>query len=262
MSDKRAERFNQIISILRQQSGASIKDLAEQLDVSPMTVRRDLEALEGQGVVTLFHGSVVYNENDGNSDFGKEPDYAAMIAATSHAAEKRRIGRKAAELINPEDVVIIDSGTTAEALARAIPEDMPLTLLCCSLNVLQVIAPRPHVRVLVAGGRYHPDTQMFESLEGIAFIERNRALKAFVSAAGINSELGVTCLYEYERNTKVAILKHALTKILIADSSKFGKVLPVFFADYHDFDILVTDDKLSQADTAPLEEAGVKVLKA
>jgi DeoR family deoxyribose operon repressor len=262
MNDKKADRLSQIIAILRQRGGANITGLAKHFDVSPITVRRDLKDLEDQGMVTLFHGAVTYRENNSEPNSREEPDYAAMIATTSHAAEKRRIGRKAAELIKPEDVVIIDSGTTAEALARAIPEDMPLTILCNSLNVLQEIASHPRVRIMVAGGRHHADTQMFESPEGIAFIERNRCQKAFVSAAGINLELGVTCLYEYERNSKVAILRNALTRILIADSSKFGTVMPTFFANIQDFDILITDDKLSQADTAAVEESGVKVLRA
>jgi DeoR family deoxyribose operon repressor len=262
VSDKKADRLSQLMLILRQHGGANIKGLAKYLDVSPITVRRDLKDLEDQGMVTLFHGSVTYHESSSKSDSGEEPDYTAMIAATSYAVEKRRIGRKAAELIKPEDVVIIDSGTTAEALARAIPEDMPMTLLCNSLNVLKVVARYPNVRILVAGGRHHADTQTFESPEGIAFIERNRSQKAFVSAAGIDPELGVTCLYEYERNSKVAILKNALTKILIADSSKIGRMMPTFFANIQDFDIFITDDKLSQADTAALEKTGVKVLRA
>jgi DeoR family deoxyribose operon repressor len=144
----------------------------------------------------------------------------------TNIVEKRKIGRKAAELINPHDVIIIESGSTAEQVARAIPEDMPLTLICYSLNVLQAVARKPKINIIVAGGHYHSDTLMFESPEGIALLQRNRAIKAFISAAGVNLSLGVTCLHDYERNTKTAVLQNALTKILIVDSSKIGKVFP------------------------------------
>ncbi|MCE1158002.1 Deoxyribose operon repressor [bioreactor metagenome] len=260
MQDKRTARFNQLTSILRKNGGARISELAGILSVSHMTVRRDLEILERQGVVNVFHGSVVFNEISASSTTEPGSEYLAKIVEITNIVEKRKIGRKAAELINPHDVIIIDSGSTAEQVARAIPEDMPLTLICYSLNVLQAVARKPKINIIVAGGHYHSDTLMFESPEGIALLQRNRAIKAFISAAGVNLSLGVTCLHDYERNTKTAVLQNALTKILIVDSSKIGKVFPSFFANLKDFDTMITDNKIREEDAAVIQDLNIEVV--
>jgi DeoR family deoxyribose operon repressor len=85
---------------------------------------------------------------------------------------------------------------------------------------------------------------MFESPEGINLISRTRSDKAFVSAAGVHAELGVTCANPYELETKKAILSSSKTKILLVDSSKFGKTKIAYFADLRDFDMVITDTEI------------------
>jgi DeoR family deoxyribose operon repressor len=126
--------------------------------------------------------------------------------------------------------------------------------------VLQAVARKPKINIIVAGGHYHSDTLMFESPEGIALLQRNRAIKAFISAAGVNLSLGVTCLHDYERNTKTAVLQNALTKILIVDSSKIGKVFPSFFANLKDFDTMITDNKIREEDAAVIQDLNIEVV--
>ena len=258
--DKRSQRLNEIINVLKRRNGASIKELSRELDVSHMTVRRDLSMLEAQGVVTLFHGGAVYNVRDGGAD--AESEYSLVSAESEHVAEKRRIGRAAAALIEPDDILIIDTGSTTEAVARELPTDTPLTLLCYSLNVLQEATRRPAINLIFAGGNFHPNTLMFESPEGIALIERNRAAKAFISAAGISFRLGVTCLNSYERDTKVAAIQSSLSRILVADSSKFGKIQPSYFADIVDFDVVVTDEGIPEEYAEGLRERGIRLIIA
>jgi DeoR family deoxyribose operon repressor len=260
VNDKRTTRFNKLISILRKNGGARISELAEILDCSHMTVRRDLKILERQSIVHVFHGSVVFNEISASPNSESGGEYLTNIAETENLSEKREIGRKAAELIDPHDVIIIDSGTTAEQVARAIPEEMPLTLICYSLNVLQAVTRRPNINIIFTGGHFHNDTLMFESPEGIALLQRNRAIKAFISAAGVNLTLGVTCLHDYERNIKTAALKNALKKIIIVDSSKMSKVFPSFFADIKDFDIMITDSWIKEEDVNTIRELGIDVI--
>lgn len=87
---------------------------------------------------------------------------------------------------------------------------------------------------------------MFQSPEGISLISRTCANKAFISAAGISSKMAVTCIDQYEIETKKAAIASALTKILLADSSKFDKVCPAMFANLTEFDMIITDKGLSE----------------
>jgi DeoR family deoxyribose operon repressor len=260
MIDKKSQRLNEILNVLKRRNGASIKELSRELDVSHMTVRRDLGMLEEQGLVTLFHGGAVYNQRDNPTDADSE--YSLVSAESEHVSEKRRIGRAAADLIEPGDILIIDTGSTTEAVARELPVDTPLTILCYSMNVLQEVTRHPQIDLIFAGGNFHPNTLMFESPEGISLIERNRAEKAFISAAGVSLRLGVTCLNSYERDTKVAAIRSSLSRILVADSSKFGKIQPSYFADVGDFDVVVTDEGIPEEYADEFRERGIRVVIA
>ena len=95
--------------------------------------------------------------------------------------------------------------------------------------------------IIFAGGYFHPQTMTFECSEGIELIKRTRADKAFVSAAGIHNELGITTVYPHELQAKKAILSSAKSRILVVDSSKFGQTKSVYFADMSSFQTVITD---------------------
>jgi DeoR family deoxyribose operon repressor len=103
---------------------------------------------------------------------------------------------------------------------------------------------------------------MFESPEGRELITRHRATKAFISAAGVNSEFGVTCSNAYERETKRVSIESAVQKILVADSSKFGVIRSDYFADLEDFDAVVTDGALEESYREELEQLGIQLYLA
>src|SRR5690606_3879851 len=99
---------------------------------------------------------------------------------------------------------------------------------------------------------------MFESAEGVSLIQRIRANKMFVSASGIHKELGITCANNYEVVTKRSALNSSYTKILLADSSKFGTIKQGYFAQLNDIDIIVTDNELSNNWRQFITEQGIK----
>jgi hypothetical protein len=106
--------------------------------------------------------------------------------------------------------VIVDSGSTTESLVNAIPDGLPLTLICFSLNILVAAHRNKECRIVFAGGELHENTLMFESPEGAQLIRRSRANKAFLSASGVNDRLGVTCANSYEVETKKAAIASSL----------------------------------------------------
>jgi DeoR family deoxyribose operon repressor len=256
---RKQERIQQIVETLRAQDlgVSSIRELAGRLEVSEMTIRRDLELLARENVVRLVHAGAVLVAPEASA-----PRYSLAEAGARMSEEKRRIGRRAAALIQPEDIVIVDSGSTTECLVQAIPDGLPLTLLCFSLNVL-VAAHRNHeCRIVFAGGVLHENTLMFESPEGAQLIGRYRANKAFLSASGVSDRLGVTCANSYEVETKKAAIASSLERILVADSSKFGRIHPSHFAELRDFSALVTDAGLPAESAAALRAGGIQVLIA
>jgi len=255
--NKRIMRLNRIVEYLEENKSADVRDLSGQLQVSEMTIRRDLKILEDQNVILSKHGGVYINPGAGSGKF--DMDYTLPAAGTVRIAEKKRIAAAAASMLEPEDVITIDSGSTMEILSRIIPLEFPLTVLCYSLNVLNEMTKKKNSQILFAGGLFHERSQMFESPEGLSIIKRTRAVKAFVSASGANAELGVTTKIHHERAVKEAIMESSQTKILLLDSSKFGKVQTNYFASLEDFDIIITDTGISEVYESIIRDHGIEL---
>jgi DeoR family transcriptional regulator, deoxyribose operon repressor len=248
---KRQDRIVKILDTLHVTRGATIRELAEALEVSEMTIRRDLDDLAAERKVKLVHAGAIPFSPGGRAAWSLADETA------SGAVEKRRIGEKAGSLIEAGDVVIIDSGTTAEWLARSIPPDIPVTILCFALNVLLEVGRDKARTVVLAGGALHGESLVFESPEGINLIRRYRAGKAFLTAGGVSTKLGVTCTDPTEAELKKAAVASSQTRILLADSRKFGTVKPSWYADLRDFDAVVTDSGIALEYVEALRELGI-----
>ncbi len=250
------ERLNNILKILNVKNGESVRELASQLNVSEMTIRRDLSYLSNNNIVNLVHGAAILNPNvDG---LGLDNDeYKVVTASDRFRDEKERIGQKAASLIEPDDVIIIDTGTTTKHLAKFLPNHFPITVLCYSVNILVEVWNKKNCQLIVAGGYCHENTQMLESPEGVDLIKRNRANKAFISAAGVSKRLGLTCANHYEIMPKMAAINSSLTKILLVDSSKFDSVKQVYFAELSEMDAIITDHGIDQEAKNIIQELGI-----
>ena len=258
---KRADRVTKIAQYLSVHHSSTVSELGLQFDVSTMTIRRDLTVLEDRGIVRVFHGGVVFNGAPEGSLQTQPIQYTLLAAGSQHVEQKRRVGKRAASLIAPHDTIIIDTGSTTECVARAIPPSLPVTILCYNLNILLQVSKLKDAELVFAGGYYHPETMLFESAEGLELIRRNRANKAFVAAAGIDLEMGVTSL-THEGRTKRAIMETAKTKILVVDSSKFGGVFQAYFADLSDFDIVVTDSGIPEEYAAEIRRLEIELIIA
>lgn len=207
-----------------------------------MTMRRDLEDLAGQGAVRLVHTGAILAP-------GAQPApparWSLADAQAGGPAEMARIGRKAASLVDPGDTIIVDCGATGEWLVRSLPERIPVTVVCWSLNVLVEARRRDGCSLVLAGGSMREDTLAFESPEGVQLIRRLRANKAFLDASGASERLGVTCAGTQEAEMKKAAVASAQTRVLAAHSDVFGRVAPSWFAQPSDFDVIVTDAGVS-----------------
>ncbi len=241
-AQKREDRFQRILQFLQANRGASLPELAALLEVSEMTVRRDLEELAARNAVRLVHTGAILAPA---GQAGLPARWSLADADPPGAGELPRIGRKAASLVDPGDTIIVDSGAAAEWLVRGLAERLPVTLICWSFSVLVEARRREGCSIVLAGGILREDTLAFESPEAVALIARMRANKAFLVAAGASDRLGVTCPGVHEAELKKAAVASAQTRVLVAHSDAFGTVAPAWFAQLADFDVIVTDAGIS-----------------
>lgn len=250
---KKLQRQNELIRIIKAQGLLPIKSLASILQVSEMTVRRDLEAL--QYIASSDSKKTTSLSASGSSINGTE--YSLLQALEKSNEQKNRIGAFAASLIRPNDVVIIDTGSTTARILPHIPSNKNLTVLCYNANVMLELRYKAGIQLLFCGGVYHQNTEMFESPEGIHFIERTRANKVFLSAAGVHKELGITCANAHEVPTKNAIIKSSSERILMLDSGKFDQIRSSYFCELNDVTAIITDSDLSADWQARIADKGI-----
>ena len=255
---KKLQRANKIIEILKEKNGASVKELASILGVSEMTIRRDLNVLKSNNIVNNVYGATIYNPLNNIQKLANP--YNITDEVVKNESKKFKIGQIATKLIQPDDVIIIDTGTTTEKLAQSISDDIKLTALLYNINILTALKLKHNINLIFSGGYFHPNTQMFESPEGISLIENTRATKVFVSAAGIHEQLGVTCSNNYEVLTKRAIINSSLEKILLVDSQKFGIVKSSYFADLNEFNTIITDSEIPKDWINHINNLGIRLI--
>lgn len=249
---KRDNRIQKLVSLVTEKGGAmTVKDIADYLEVTKMTIYRDVQWLQEQQIVSLLNGVVIYNdEKYGRTGTLNNEDYDLPSEMQKNAPEKKLIAERARELIYPGETIFIDSGSTMEYFSRVIPENKNLVICCHSLYVLINSQMKSGCDLVFSGGYYHKDSMIFESDESVRLFQKIRINKAFFSAGGVHPDLGVTIANPFSINIKNTVLSSSQKKILLVDSSKFGTLKSVYFTDITQFDTIVTDwhvsDKISQ----------------
>jgi DeoR family deoxyribose operon repressor len=219
--------------MLAGQSHLRLAAIASDLGVSEMTVRRDV--MESGGRFACLGGHVIGAQNDAAGAYvlDEERDH--------HAAAKAAACANAIELIEQDDTIFIDCGTTTPHLAALIPDGLRLTAVCYSLNVAEILSRRENTRLILLGGLFHQGAASFSgeaALHGLNGININ---KAFISAGGVHDERGVTCSHFHEVPVKQAAIARAVNAHLVVDSSKFGKVRAAHFAEVGAFTSIISD---------------------
>ncbi len=205
-----------------------------------MTIRRDLESLGENIEIKRSYGKVYTVDNSlQNAKYSLPNERLKMTAA------KERIAAFAATLISPNDILIIDAGSTTDKLSNLIPENQNITTVCYNYNILEQIIKKEGINIIFPGGYYHEQDQMFESAQSLELLEIVRANKIFLSAHGVHRTLGMTCGNSYEVMIKRAVLNSADEKILLVDSSKFGRVTTAYFAQIGEVNMVITDSGIS-----------------
>ncbi|MCO6457269.1 MAG: DeoR/GlpR transcriptional regulator [Pirellulaceae bacterium] len=247
------ERRHRLLEIVRRRGFASLPELAGQLQVSESTVRRDVDYLEESGAAQRTHGGVFYT---GPSP--KLPHFEHRQAA--HWEKKRQIARRAAELIEDGDTVLLDGGSTTYELAQALV-GRPLQVVTNSLPVATLFASSDLVDLVVVGGYVHSRTGVTLGPYANEMLRQLCVRRAVLSVAGVN-ERGYynsnLLLVETER----AMMQVADQVLVLADSTKFGRASLAHLCDLGAIDSLVVDDGISGQWQERITSAGVQLVVA
>ncbi len=240
MNERSARRLARLSDALAGGGSLHLHDAAELCGVSEMTIRRDLAA--GDGKLRLMGGHLVRSD-----DPRYAPHYDLAVQQDRHAEAKRRLCALAARHIEPGDTLFIDCGTTLMPLAAALPADASLTVVTYALNVANAVSALPGVRLILLGGVYHGSSRSFASDTMGDAIRRLGINKAFLSAAGVHRERGLSCFHFHEVAPKQAAIATAAHRLLVVDESKLGVIRPARFAAFEEVDELITDGESAMA---------------
>ena len=233
----------------------SVAELSREAGVSEMTIRRDLEALERTGALRRVHGGAISGVSR-----SYEPPFALRAGRCGDA--KERIGRLAASLVSDGDSLVIDVGSTTLELARALRDASRLTIMTPSLRVADELAENAGLRVIVTGGTVRPgERSLIGDLAERAFEELHPDV-AFLGVGGIDGGAGLTEFHLEDTRVKRAALDSARRCVVLADSTKLGKVAFARVCALDRVDVLVTDSDADPAALEPIHQAGVEVLTA
>jgi DeoR family fructose operon transcriptional repressor len=249
------ERQLEILTFTRRQGRAEVTALAELLGVTPETVRKDLTVLERRGVVRRVHGGAIPVER---LDF--EPQLSTRQQRLT--AEKERIARAALVELPAEGVVLLDSGSTTETLARLLPTDRELTVVTSSLPIATLLAARRNLTLWCLGGRVRARTLGVVDAWALQLLGEISVDVAFLATNGLSLSKGLTTPEPAEAAVKKAMIATSRRRVLVADHSKFGRDSFCRWASLADIDVLVTDTGLDKESAAEIEDAGPRVVRA
>jgi DeoR/GlpR family transcriptional regulator of sugar metabolism len=247
------ERHKDIINLLRVQNVVKIEDLVRTLGVSENTVRRDLGALEQEGLLRRTQGGALLPAGT--------PYFTPFTERQQrNTTEKRLIAHEAARLISPGSTIILDAGTTTIELAHAVKGIPELTVVTTSIEVANCLLNAPQVSVLLSGGILFPISRSLVGLPAEQFFDGINADLLFLSVRGISFEKGFTNQNIQETAVKQRMIKAAREVVVLADSSKFNKVTLSAVCGLDDVDVIITDRGAPTALVEQLRERGIKII--
>lgn len=248
-------RREAVLETLQEHGEVTVAELSERAGVSPMTIRRDLEALEHEGALRRVHGGAISLASRGYA-----PPYSVRVQR--NPAAKEAIGRAAAALIAEQDTVILDVGTTTLQVARALHRRRNITVLTPSLPIANVLAKERGIRLMLTGGTI---TGGELSLVGDLAEEAFRRLRfdtLVMGVGGIDVEAGCTEYSLDDARVKRAALACVRRCLVVADAAKLGKVTFAQVCALERVDVLVTDASASREAIEALESEHVEVVVA
>ena len=249
-------RKQEIVSMVNANGLATVNELCSHFSVSPATIRTDLNELEHMGILKRTHGGAISN----SSISSYEP--TSQEKEEQYVSQKNAIALAALALVKPGDTIVLDTGTTTLAFAKAIINVPNLTVVTNDLLIAIFLEQNSNVTVILLGGYVRKNFHCTIGQSVVDAISPLHIDTAFLATNGISAERGLSTPHMETANIKRELIKSSQTVVALVDSSKIGKNALTLFAPFENLDVLITDDGADDAFAKAVEEKGVRVIRA
>ena len=249
------ERKQQIMNMLRSDGMVKVSDLSRAFGVSEVTVRHYLADMESKGLLSRTHGGAIssykpYCSMNFNQRF------------ETNRSDKDLIAKKIAEMIEPEDTIMLNAGTTTLLTFRSLPVDYKLNIVTNSISIALEATSNPNFHVVLVGGTINAKYQFTFGDDAVEQIKKYHADKLILSVDGIDCNHGFSTYYSEESSVDKAMIEQSDICVIAADKSKlrrnaFAKVCDLSVADF-----IITTGKLEQDETNTFDENEITVIIA
>jgi DeoR/GlpR family transcriptional regulator of sugar metabolism len=249
------QRREKILELIREDGAAKVIKLAKIFKVSEVTIRQDLERLEQEGFILREHGGAFLKN--------VEDSVKSITLLNQENLEKKQlIGKKASELIETGDTIILDSGSTTTEIAKNLIGRKGLTVITNALNIALILGAEPGIELIVTGGEFKPPTLSLTGQKAADFFEDIHVDKLFLATAGISLRSGLTYPSLSDIVVKKAMIDAADTTYLVADSTKIDKNAFASLGALSLIDYIITDASIDQTKAEILRDHKIEFIIA
>lgn len=245
------ERRLEIVRLVNRQGRASVAELSQQLGVSEVTIRADLQALAERNLIIRTHGGAIPAKG--------AYDLALTRRRQQHVAEKSRIGQAAAAMVTDGDAIFVDSSSTALTILPFLNNRRQLTIITNSLAVAQAVQDRPSLTVVMPGGTLQNDTASLIGIDGLELLRKYNIQRGFFGAHGLAMAEGLTDVSAEEADVKRQLVAMCRQTIALLDATKWGRVGLASFAQLEDIDTIITAAGAPEELLAQVGALGIQV---
>ena len=252
---RQEERLSLILEELAAKGSVGVAELAGTLRVSTASIRRDLQLLERQRLLSRTHGGAVA----GSMTY----ELPLRYRGGRHREEKQRIALAAAARVDDHVLTVgLTGGTTTTGVARHLVDRQGLTIVTNALNIAAELAVRPNLKLVVTGGTARSESYELVGPQAEVVLGTMNLDLAFVGVDGLTAAGGLTTYHDVEAHTNRILIERARRVIVVADGSKIGRLAFARICDVSDVDELITDASADAGELARIEGAGVLVTRA
>jgi DeoR/GlpR family transcriptional regulator of sugar metabolism len=252
------ERRQAILDLIETSGRVSVTELRQQFSVSEVTIRADLQALANDGLLVRTHGGAVpaLKVNQGLQEL------SLAVRRQKQVAQKNDIAKQAATMIHNGEAIILDTSSTALAIAACLKNHRELTIVTNSLIVAVEMLDAPGVSVVMPGGTVRRDSASLVGADGLELVNQFNIQKGFFGAHGLTEAEGLTDVSAAEAKMKRPLVAMTRQVIAVLDASKLGQVGLMSFAQIEDIDCVITDAQAPSDMVARLREKDIEVILA
>lgn len=248
-------RHQKIVDLVRENGFMSIEELAKILNVTPQTIRRDLNQLNESKILRRYHGGATLDNTSQHEDY--------FYRKSKLQSEKAHIAEMIAQQIPDDSSLFLSIGTSVEAVAKALTQlRKNLTIITNNIHVASIVSVRTDYTIMITSGVVRPDDGGITGVATLDFINQFKVDYAIISVAAIETD-GSLLDFDYkEVSVAQAMMENARLKYLVADHSKFGRNALVRLGHISDFNSVFTDQKPTDSLRNRMDMAGVRCFLA